>query len=266
MCNLSTGFNGDAAKDLLIKLNNNYGQFLLSSYSDVVQKYITPISENWASEEAYDFFNQTFAPEMNKIYSDASEMYFTINETVNIAGTEWANFTGNPDAFKNIELDLFATNNNKAELTTEIEVIKKENASGAKGINIQEVQNLTKILDDCFSTAISTLEELRGYVSNTEFLGGGQSEELMNSLETLKKNISSSLEKIKGTMNQKVFETIANYSNLQKNTENSFEIDAANIDFSRITTTAASALGSSFMSEDRIQKQYWGDNSSGKLS
>lgn len=254
--NIDAGYNLEAAQQLIISALG-IGAEIVEDIDELDSNYIAKIAQNWYTPEGYDYFNNKFKPTMDGIYSDLAEQFYSYIVKIKEAIRSWEQRTGG---------DYSNTNTVKAEKPKcDVSAIKDQRDDGTRGIDVQEVESLNTVLDNCFEALMTSIGKLKDQVKGTEFIGGNQIEELTNGFKEIENKINNLLETTKSDIDDRIIKSLATYSNLGSNTSNKFSLDSKNVDFSRITNNAADSLNGKFWSEDNIQKQYWTNSSSGKL-
>ena len=174
---------------------------------DMQDKFVKPMSSLWACEQAQRLFNSKYKPEMDKIYSSASNTLRNIIEHVNSAGVAYAKTT--ESEFSPISFEIPAN-------ACDVSIIV-DNIGGDKGIDQAGANDTVKIIDSLVSRAESSLDSLRQSAAESGILSVGDSYQaaLDSSVNSLKQQVVDFANALKAEFNALVQQTVEQYGSLE---------------------------------------------------
>jgi len=211
---LTTGFNPDEIRSSIGKVNDAYANLCTVLGSDFQNKFISLMSQNWACQEAQNFFNNAVNPTMTDIRKSIDTIFESVVTAMDSAAYNWAMQTGNDGVYTRSSYNRYGQ-------SIDVSIIR-ENINGVRGINEACMSEGEAVLQTIVSKSSMALDDAINGVSVSGFIGGDQQASLTNALEKIKSNIETSITNLTSELKSAVDETIAKYSNTGVNVSSAF--------------------------------------------
>lgn len=249
-----TGFDPGKVYSCIGQIGAGRDEFFKVLYNDTQNKFVNPMGDCWACKEAQEYFT-TFKAADDELIDKIINTFNTIHETVKKAAEAWARDTGT-----SISIGNFTVNPNRIS----IDCIK-ENFNGSRGIDKGAAQDAIEQFKQLTTQIESAKNRVNKAVKDSGFIGGEQQYNLQMALRSICEAINSKFDDLMQEATIAINQTAEAYGELEQDVSNAFEIDANDIDFSKISTNANDAANGNFIDESNIHKDYWGDSTGGKL-
>lgn len=89
---LGLGYNASDVIASIRAVNNAYNALMVALVNTTQSQFVNQMQDNWASEDAYQFFNLSFKPAIDEITSNATKVFQSVVDSMNSAGRAWAEF------------------------------------------------------------------------------------------------------------------------------------------------------------------------------
>ena len=206
-----TGFDPQLVYSSISRVQSAYDQLMRALLSDTQSKFINPMGDAWACNEAMKFF-EAAQTAFNSQIQGSTQVFQSVVDAMNSAARSWATRTETEYSERS-----FSANNG----TVDVSCIK-ENIGGVRGIDESVATSAVSQLSVIKSAADSALDQAVSAVSNCGFIGGGQESNLVSSLNKIKSNISSSFGELTGSAKTAMDSTIQTYGTIESNVSNAF--------------------------------------------
>lgn len=211
---------GTSASEISASLNRvqaAYDSLMAALHGRMQSDFIDQLGEEWFSEQAQKYFNNTVKPVMDDMLSASYKTFQNIVETMNGWGANWAQL--HETSWSNIQFN--------GELkTVSVDCIKLENGEGRKGIFEEEANATAAGLASIESDVNSAVSEAESAVHECGFVDPGSSMEstLISSLNAIKSKFEEAIAQVREGFKSAVNETVEQYASLKSKTSEAFTI------------------------------------------
>lgn len=206
-----TGFDPQLVYSSIARVQSAYDSLMQALISDTQSKFVNPMGDAWACNDAMQFFASAQTA-FNAQITGATQVFTTVVEAMNSAARAWANSTKSEYGERN-----FSPNNGKVDVSC-----IKENIGGVRGIDEGPANSAISQLAVIKSAADSALDQAANAVSNCGFVGGSQESNLINSLNKIKSSISTSFGELTDAAKTAMDATVQTYGTIESNVSNAF--------------------------------------------
>ena len=212
---LNTGFDPDEIRNAIQNVNNSYNDLCNALGSQFQDKFVSFMSQNWACQEAQEFFSNVVEPTMTDLRQNVDTIFESVVTAMDTAAFNWANQTGNTGIYSRSAFD-------KSSQNIDVSIIR-ENIDNVRGINDNCMSEAETNLAQVTSDSENALEAAINGVVSSGFIGGDQQANLNNSLNQIKANIENSLNELVNQFKNAVDETIQKYNIAEFKASTAFE-------------------------------------------
>lgn len=206
---INTGFNATVIRSQMGALRLSYQAICKLLTADLEATLIVPVSNEWACQEAVDFwkaFSNTVTRLVDEsIYENYKNMFATLNSSV----SAWAQTTGNRGAWSNETLTKSGSKLNTG--------LIQENLLGVRGINGEKVKS---ICDNTFNSVISSCKvSVNGAKAAVTALGfidrdKTQVNAICKGLDNMLEAIITVIKQVQASLNEEVAKCDTKYGTL----------------------------------------------------
>jgi len=208
-----TGFDPQLVSTSINKVINSYNELIEQIGNKMQSDFVNGMADKWACKQAQDFFNLSFKPTVDQLIKGANQTFQSVVEAMNSAANAWANSTDS-----NYSPVSFVVN--KVEMNVENIM---ENINGVRGIDLQLAGSVSAKLFNINANAKVALQNAKNAVQGCGFIGGGQEDNLINSLEKIKQNIDNSFTTITDQTKKAIDDTLTTYSDVEGKVSQAFQ-------------------------------------------
>lgn len=206
-----TGFDPQQVNNSISRVQSAYDSLMQALISDVQSKFVNPMGDAWACKTAMNYFASA-KEAFNAQITGATTVFQSVVDAMNSAAKSWADSTETTWGERK-----FQPSNG----TIDVSCIK-ENIGDVRGIDEAPATSAVSQLTVIKSSADSALDQAVNAVSNCGFIGGGQETNLIQSLNKIKSNISSSFGELTNSAKTGMEETIQTYGRIESNVSSAF--------------------------------------------
>lgn len=192
-------------------IQSNYDSFLNSIINKVNKEFIPEVENNWASPEAYSFFNGSFTNYINKIYSLFNVMISSVNASINSIATENAVLSHSESKLVGVEQIYFPTSPIN---TSNI----KESIDNVKKIDVDKASPMLGIIKKIYDNGDSAITGIKDAVSNASFINDLNLEYINNQINFFRNKFAFTISNMLNETKAAMHETISNTNKEPVNT------------------------------------------------
>lgn len=206
------GFDPDAVRISLNKIQSIYND-LVSNYVTHTNSFMYNMSYSWACPEAVDYFRNIFCPEFNSYLIGIDSSMENIFNTINYAARSWSDTTNLP--YSTINFVRFPHNSFDA-------ANMRSSINGTVGISGSACQEHLNILNKINNMINASLNSMMDVLRTASFVGNGQQQSLINSVNSTKNKINESFSDLVVQIKSQLTKTIDKYNLTARNVSSSF--------------------------------------------
>ena len=195
-----TGTNASEIAASLNKIQAAYENLMAALHDRMQAEFIDQLGEQWACEDAQDYFNNTVKPTMDDMLSASYKTFQNIVETMNSWGASWSQL--HKSNWSNIQFNGLLK-------TVDVSCIKLD-INGGKGIDEEEANATAANLTSIESDVNSAVSEAESAVHECGFLDPGVMMEsnLISSLNTIKSKFEEAIAEVREGFKTHVNKTV----------------------------------------------------------
>lgn len=206
------GFDPTAVRMSLNRLQNTYND-MLSSFINYTNTFLNNMGYVWACPEAVTFFRNIFCPEFNSFVTRIDTSISNIFDAINNSARSWSDISKLSYGKVN-----FVRFQHKSFDASSI----RESINGNVGIDPVSATSNLSTLDKISSMLNTSLTNMVNILRTTSFVGKGQQEVLIQSVNSIKNNINNKYEAIIIGIKNQINNTSQKYKNIATSVSTSF--------------------------------------------
>ncbi|MBO5138556.1 MAG: hypothetical protein J6B89_02835 [Bacilli bacterium] len=207
-----TGFDPSLVNGSINKVKNAYENLIQVLGDDMQNQFVEGMADKWACADAQNFFTNNFKPAIDNLIRSSTTIFESVVSSMNSAGQAWA--TEQYETYSPVSFSAI----NKTIDTSSI----RDSVGGLKGADLEltpaVVAKLSILEEDAYNALLSAQQA----VQNSGFVGGDQQTNLINSLGTIKNNISIAMKDINADTKSAIDSTLQRYGNTGKRISQAF--------------------------------------------
>ena len=210
--NIKLGFNEFEVRNSLNRLQNIYND-MLSGLVNFTNSFLNNMGNSWACPEAISFARNIFCPEFNSFVTKIDNSIQNLFEVINNSARSWAASSNAP--YNKINFVRFAHKSFDA-------LSFRNDINGNVGIDTVLANSNLSYLDKINNLLNTSLSNMVNVLRTTSFVGKGQQEALIQSVNSVKNGINNKYTSIMVEIKKQIKATIEKYVQTANTVSSSF--------------------------------------------
>lgn len=207
-----TGYNPSQVSNSINQVKNAYKAYNDAMNTGLQNRFVKPMEDVWACEQAQSFFRNSYKPAVDQLYASVENSLASVVGTMNEAARNWAAET---------ESDFSQINHEQIANAANVDGIKSD-ISGVKGIDLTSATSTVAQLQNIKAEAEAALDQARQAVAECGFVGGDQQANITASLNQIKSDANEFINTITSAIKTSIDSTVSSYGQLESRVSNSF--------------------------------------------
>lgn len=196
-----TGFDPTLVNSSINSVMAAYNDLMRALINDTQSKFVNPMAMYWACTNAQKFFTEALEPAISSQSNGINTIFQSVVDSMNDAARAWA--TQTETSYSPV---TFTPNTSKVDVTG-----IRENINGVRGIDKTNASTTVSTLTTIKASIDTALDKAKQAVANCGFVGDGQADSLIGSLNRIQTNISNSIAEMTEAVNTAIESTVSVY-------------------------------------------------------